>query len=143
MTVTIQNFKDEAKRLRESLQSSGTTVSHSSALELVSKQKGYRDWNTALASIGNQPSGPPVWVGQLVEGEYLGQSFTAEVIGLQSQLQPDRWRITLDLSEAVDVVKFDSFSAFRKRISATVNHDGRTMEKTSDGVPQLVLEIPN
>lgn len=141
MKNTIQTLKDEAKRLRGSLQKSGKTVSHSAALELVAKQKGYRDWNTALASIGNEPSGPPVWLGQMIEGKYLGQKFTAEVIGVRNQLQPDRWRITLDLAEAVDVVTFDSFSAFRKRISATVNQSGKTTEKTSNGIPQLVLDL--
>ncbi|MGB7288244.1 MAG: glyoxalase superfamily protein [Salaquimonas sp.] len=142
MTFTIQTLKDEARRLRVTLENTGTVVTHSGSLELVAKQKGYRDWNTALASIGNRPSGPPVWIGQLVEGEYLGQKFMAEVIGVQSQLQPGRWRVTLDLSEAVDVVKFESFSAFRKRISANITADGRTVEKTSDGVPQLVLGLP-
>ena len=50
-----------------------------------------------------------------------------------------RYRISLDLDEAVDVVTFDSFSAFRKRINATVGRDGMTFEKTSNQKPQLEI----
>ena len=141
MTNLIQELKDEARRLRDGLKLAGKPISHSASLELIAKQKGYRDWNTIHASIGNKPEGPPVWIGQLVEGSYLGQRFTAEVLGVQSQLKHGRWRITLDLAEPVDVVKFDSFSAFRRRISATIGTDGKTVEKTSNGVPQLALDL--
>nr|WP_237028953.1 glyoxalase superfamily protein [Phaeobacter porticola] len=54
-----------------------------------------------------------------------------------------RRRVTLHLEEPVDVVKFDSFSALRQRINGTIGWDGRSVERTSDGVPQLVLELPN
>ena len=141
MTNSIQLLKDEARRLRQSLGAGGTILTHSQSLELIAKQKGHKDWNTLYASVGNQQEGPPVRVGQLVEGTYLGQAFTAEVLGVQSQISHGRWRITLDLAEPVDVVKFDSFSAFRRRINATVNSEGKTSEKTSDGIPQLVLKL--
>lgn len=142
MTNSIKELKEEARRLRQNLTTAGTSLTHSQSLELVARQKGHKDWNTLFAAIGNRPEGPPVWIGQLVEGTYLGQSFTAEVLGIQSQLSHGRWRITLDLAEAVDVVKFDSFSAMRRRISATINSDGKTSEKTSDGNPQMVLNLP-
>jgi hypothetical protein len=141
MTNSIKELKEEARRLRQNLTMAGTSLSHSQSLELVAKQKGHKDWNTLFASIGNKPEGPPVWIGQLVEGTYLGQRFTAEVLGVQSQLSHGRWRITLDLAEPVDVVKFESFSSMRRRISATINSDGSTSEKTSDGIPQMVLDL--
>lgn len=146
MTNTITELKDEARRLRASLADAGKSVSHSQSLELVARQKGYRDWNTLHAKLGhaigaNRPSGPPVYIGQLVEGVYLGQQFTAEVLGIQLQNGGSRYRITLDLAEPVDVVTFDSFSSFRRRISATVNADGKTSEKTSNGKPQLELKL--
>lgn len=141
MTNSIQELKDEARRLRDGLANTGTVVSHSKSLELVAKQKGYRDWNTLYGSLGNQPPGPPVQIGQTVEGTYLGQPFTAAVLGVHCQSHAGRYRITLDLAEPVDVVTFESFSAYRRRISATVNSDGSTSEKTSNGKPQLTLNL--
>ena len=54
--------------------------------------------------------------------------------------QPGRYRLTMKFDAPVDVVTFDSFSAFRQRVTATVDENGRTIEKTSNGVPQLELE---
>jgi len=141
MTNFIDELKNEARRLRDSLAHSAAPVSHSQSLELIAKQKGYRDWNTVHAAIGNRVSGPPVEIGQKVHGTYLGQPFSAEVLGLQAQAHSNRWRITLDLAEPVDVVTFESFSAFRRRISATIGEDGQTVEKTSNGQPQLTLQL--
>jgi len=139
MTNSISELKNEARRLREGLAIAGTPVSHSGSLELIAKQKGYRDWNTIHAAMGNGPASQPVTIGQMVEGIYLGQAIKGEVLGVQSQLQPGRWRITLQLAEPVDVVTFDSFSAFRHRLIATINSDGTTSEKTSNGAPQMAL----
>lgn len=141
MTQSIEEMKAEARRLRDSLASGGNPVSHSRSLELVARQKGYRDWNTAHAAIGNRPSRPPVEIGRKVTGTYLGQHFTGRVLGIQGQLQPDRFRLTLQLDEPVDVVTFDSFSSYRHRLTATINADGRTSEKTSNGQPHLVLDL--
>jgi len=133
------DLKAQAKRLRDTLSAQGKPVSHSEALELVAKQLGYRDWNTLHAAVGNRPA-PPLTLGDRVRGTYLGQPFDGDVIGVQS-LTGGRVRVTLEFDDPVDVVKFDSFSAFRKRVSATVNADGRTAERTSDGKPQLELKV--
>ncbi len=141
MSISIQSMKDQAKRLRASLAENGETVGHSHALELVARQHGYRDWNTAHAALGNRPSGPPVELGGKARGRYLGQPFTAKVIGIQSQLAPGRWRVELQFDEPVDVVTFESFSAYRSRVSAVIDADGRTIEKTSNGVPHMALDL--
>ena len=141
MSSSIQNLKDQAKRLRASLAGSGEPISHSQSLELVARQHGYRDWNTAHAALGNRPSGPPVQLGGNARGRYLGQPFTAKVIGVRSQLTPGRWQVELQFDEPVDVVTFDSFSSFRSRVSAVIDADGRTVEKTSNGVPHMVLDL--
>jgi len=140
-SISLQSLKDQAKRLRASLAETGEQVSHSRALELVARQHGYRDWNTAHAMIGNRPYGPPVELGGKARGRYLGQQFEATVIGVTSQLTPGRWRIELRFDEPVDVVTFDSFSSFRSRVAVTVDADGRTTEKTSNGVPHMVLDL--
>ncbi|MEN8685342.1 glyoxalase superfamily protein, partial [Marivita sp.] len=41
--------------------------------------------------------------------------------------------------EPVDVVHFDSFSNFRKRVQCVVGPSGTTKEKTSNGQPHVVL----
>jgi hypothetical protein len=139
MKTSIEDMKEQARRLRGTLDATGMKVSHAQALELVARQHGHRDWNTAHALSGNTPPGPPVAMMQQVAGRYLGQAFTGTVIGVMAQGAPDRWKITLQLDEPVDVVTFESFSSFRHRITATINADGRTSEKTYNGEPHLVL----
>ncbi|RKR04027.1 glyoxalase superfamily protein [Maricaulis maris] len=134
-------LKAQAKRLRKALEAEGNFVSHSEALELLARQMGYRDWNTLSAAAGNRPD-TPLAVGGRVSGHYLGQAFQADIIGLQSIAGgAGGWRVSLALDEAVDVVKFDSFSAFRQRINGTIGRDGRSVAHTSDGTPHLQLSL--
>lgn len=51
------------------------------------------------------------------------------------------FRLVLDLDEAVDVVRFDSFSNYRKRIRAVIGPNGHSKERTSDGVPHVRLDL--
>ena len=133
-------LKAQAKRLRKSLEAEGNFLTHSETLELVASQYGYRDWNTLHAAAGNRPA-EPLFVGAKVSGTYLGQTFTGEVKSLSRLNDGARYRLTLDLDKAVDVVTFESFSAFRKRINGTINRDGRSASKTSNGRPHLELAL--
>jgi len=136
---TTAEAKDHAKRLRAQLDEQGTTISHANALELVAHQYGFGDWNAFHAAIGNRP--PDGWfVGGRVQGTYLSQPFEATVIAVEI-LRPGWFRLTLDLDDAVDVVTFDSFSNFRKRITGVVGPGGTSRERTSDGVSHLKLDI--
>ena len=137
--LSLDALKSQAKELRKSLTWEGRDVTHGQALELVAKSHGFRDWNTLHATIGNAPR-PPVVVGQIVQGRYLGQEFVGEVLGVRV-LTEGRYRVTFDFAEAVDVVTFDSFSNFRKRVSKTVDSTGRSFDRTSDGQPHIVLSI--
>ena len=139
-SLTLEDLKTQAKRLRATLQSEGNIVTHSKSLELIASQYGYRDWNTLHAAIGNGPPTASVTLGQRVCGHYLGQKFVGEVLGVK-MLGPDRYRLTLHFNEPVDVVTFGSFSAFRSRVSCTINARGITREKTSNGKPQLQLSL--
>ena len=136
---TLDAARAQAKALRATLAAEGREITHSAALELIAKSHGLRDWNTLHAAIGNTPP-PPVTLGQIVEGRYLGQPFTAEIIGI-TQLSEGRYEITLDLAEPVDVVTFDSFSAFRQRVTATIDAKGVSPRHTSNGRPHLVLDL--
>lgn len=139
---TLEALKAQAKRLRASLAGDGQVVGHSRALELIAAQHGYRDWNTLHAALGNSAAaGPPVAIGERVSGRYLGQAFDGKVVGIQSLTPPDRYRVTVDFNQPVDVVTFDSFSAYRKRVSSIVDRSGVSAERTSNGQPQMQLDL--
>ncbi|VVN71977.1 glyoxalase superfamily protein [Pseudomonas fluorescens] len=48
---SIEQAKQMAKRLRASLETRNQALPHSTALELVAQQLGYKDWNTASALL--------------------------------------------------------------------------------------------
>lgn len=139
---SIDDLKAQAKRLREAMAERGTPVSHSAALELVAQQHGMRDWNTlsARAQKPNTSLVSRLAIGSAVRGRYLDQPFTGKVLALQG-LADGSYRITLHFDEPVDVVTFESFSAFRQRVNAQIDEDGVSPRKTSNGVPHLVLDL--
>ncbi|HEY6815460.1 MAG TPA: glyoxalase superfamily protein [Croceibacterium sp.] len=58
-TLTIDDAKAMARRLRGAMETRGLAASHSDALELVAAQLGHRDWNTASAALdASEPAGP-------------------------------------------------------------------------------------
>lgn len=135
---SVTDAKNMAKRLRLHLSAQGVELSHAQALERVSHQYGFRDWNTFHATIQNLA--PDGWhAGGRVSGRYLSQPFTATVLDAEP-LRRGWYRLVLDLDEAVDVVRFESFSNRRKRLHVVVGPGGRSRERTSDGVPHLQLD---
>ncbi|KQV63994.1 glyoxalase superfamily protein [Rhizobium sp. Root1220] len=138
----IDELKAQAKRLRQAMETRGTAVSHSTALELVAQQHGVRDWNT-LTALSSKPNADPVTllsVGSQVRGRYLNQPFSGKVLAL-AETGGGLHKITIHFDEPVDVVTFDSFSAFRQRVSAQIDGSGASPRKTSNGLPQLILSI--
>ncbi|MDO3432419.1 glyoxalase superfamily protein [Rhizobium sp. CBN3] len=138
----IEELKAQAKRLRQAMNDRGTALTHSAALEMIARQHGVRDWNTlaALAAKPNAAAKTPLFVGAHIRGRYLNQPFTGEIISL-SALPGGLHRITIHFDEALDVVTFESFSAFRRRVTAQIDGDGVSPRKTSNGVPHLVLDL--
>lgn len=134
----IEQAKRRARELRIEQAQKGQKISHSQALELTSRELGYRDWNTATARLSNHPD-LEVQVGDHVRGTYLKQPFTARILSVTEQGQGAYFQLTLDLDEAVDVVTFDSFSSYRKRVRGRVNARGDSPSKTSDGQPHLSI----
>lgn len=137
---SLDALKDQAKRLRSRLASEGEEISHSKSLELIAAQYGCRDWNTLHAAAGNRPPFNPWMLGSRVRGHYLGQAFEAEILSARVLGATGRYRLTFRFDEPVDVVTFESFSAFRQRVTATLDESGRTVESTSNGRPHLELE---
>ncbi|MGR9476382.1 glyoxalase superfamily protein [Rhizobium leguminosarum] len=146
MTTTypaIEELKAQAKRLRQAMNDRGTPLTHSAALEMLARQHGARDWNTlaALAAKPNTAPKTPLFVGAHIRGRYLNQPFTGEVLALSALPGGDLHRITIHFDEPVDVVTFESFSAFRQRVNAQIDADGVSPRKTSNGVTHLVLDL--
>lgn len=145
---TTGDYKAQAKRLRSAMASQGTPISHSRALELIAEAHGARDWNTLAARTPALPQSAVrpatnrafLQVGARVGGHYLGQPFTGEVLAVSSLGNSGRYKLEIHFDEPVDVVTFDSFSAFRRRIRATVDENGTSPQRTSNGQPHLVIE---
>src|ERR1700712_4724688 len=123
---TVDELKLQAKRLRQAMADRGNPVAHSGALELVAQQHGARDWNTlsARAPREHPDDGPAFAVGRRVGGRYLNQDFEGRVLSLTALPGGELFNIAIQFDKPVDVVTFDSFSAFRQRIRAQVDAKG-------------------
>ena len=131
--------KEQAQLLRAKMAEDGSPIGHAKSLELVAHQYGLRDWNTLFAAIGNGP--PKGWaIGDQISGTYLSQQFRASVISI-TMVRPEWFRLELDLDEAVDVVRSDKFSNWRKRIRGVVGPKGHSVERTSDGQAHLQIDL--
>jgi hypothetical protein len=129
-------LKAQAKTLRRDMAARGQTMSHAEALETIAHQWGARDWNTAVAlSAQSTPGWPP---GMRVSGRYLGHPFEG-VVKAARQSASGFWSLTLRFDAAIDVVSSAHFSSYRRQVNATVNAEGHSPQKTSDGQPHLVL----
>jgi len=136
---TLAEAKNLAKALRKRLANEGAVLGHSQALERIAQDHGFRDWNGFCAATNTSHS--DVWrIGARVSGRYLSQPFAAIVLSSQ-QLRPGWYRLVLDLDEAVDVVRFESFSNLRKQIRVEIGPAGHSKERTSDGRPHVELDL--
>ncbi|MGR3760737.1 glyoxalase superfamily protein [Roseobacteraceae bacterium NS-SX3] len=136
---TLAEAKALAKSLRQALAEAGTAISHSQALEMVARQNGARDWNTLHARLA-AAAPPPLGLHSKVRGLYLGQRFTGQITALSKA--GAGYAISIQLDQPVDTVRFESFSNMRRRIRGVVGADGRALRKTSDGMPQLIIDLP-
>lgn len=136
--MTLDQVKAQAKALRAALQAQGNVINHAQALELVARQHGAKDWNTLHARLALRNAPPELALGDRVQGRYLGQAFAGRIIGLSGPASHRQIEIRFD--QPVDVVQFDSFSNLRQQIRATIDENGRSHRRTSDGLPQLVVE---
>ena len=132
----VSELKTQARRLRTQLRDSGVALSHGQALDLLARQHGLRDWNTLSALAGNEIR---LQVGDRVTGTYLGRAFAGVVKSLTVMDDAGYRRISVHFDMPVDVVRFDSFSSFRQRVTGLIGPDGQSPRKTSDGQPQLVV----
>ena len=141
--TTREQAKARAREIRAVETLAGHAISHSAALERVAQELGYRDWNTASARLSNLPE-VPVQVGDRVSGLYLKKPFEGVVLAVRDIGGGSAFEVTLHFDEPVDVVEFESFSAYRQRVTATISADGSSWSKTSDGHPHMrLLSVAN
>lgn len=134
----LANLKAEARRYRASHAAQGRTLSHGRALELVARQHGFANWNTAAAKAKAHPVPQLLVAGKQVHGRYFGHDFSGR-IAAATQVDEDEIFLTIDLVTPIDVVESAHFSAQRKRISGIVDGKGRSAAMLSSGVPQIEI----
>ena len=134
-TPSIQTLKSEAKALREEHARDGTPINHGQALEAVARRHGYRDWNTASATLPERVA-IPVEVGQRVKGTYLSRPFAGLVVAMKLLADMQHYEVTVKFDRPVNVSKF-SWPIERHRVTATIGLDGVSLAHTSDGEPHM------
>jgi hypothetical protein len=135
-TVSAQTLKAEAKTLREARAQSGQPVTHAAALEEVSRNHGYRDWNTARAALPDRVV-VPFQVGMRVKGYYLERPFRGLLIGVKLLSNMQNYTVTVLFDEPVNVTPNFMFAAHRHRVTATIDVHGITPALRGNGQPQM------
>jgi hypothetical protein len=138
-TVSAQTLKSEAKALRAQRARAGSPMTHSQALEEVARAHGYRDWNTARASVPDRVA-VPFQLGQRVTGLYLEQPFAGLLIGVQLLSDMRHYTVTIQFDAPVNVTPNFMFAAYRHRVVATVDVHGRSPALRGNGHPQMVMQ---
>ena len=134
-TPSIQTLKSEAKALREDRARDGAPINHGQALEEISRRHGYRDWNTASATLPERVA-IPVQVGQRVKGTYLSRPYAGLVVAMKLLADMQHYEVTVKFDRPVNVSKF-SWPIERQRVTATIGLDGVSLARTSDGEPHM------
>lgn len=137
-TPSARTLKAEARALREDRARAGESLSHGAALEEVARAHGYRDWNTARAALPDRVA-VPFQVGMRVKGFYLEQPFKGRLLGVQLALDMQHFTVTVQFDEPVDVTPNLTFSAYRQRVTATVDAHGVSPARRGNGQPQMRL----
>ena len=135
---SVQTLKSEAKALREERIAAGESLTHGAALEAVAKAHGFRDWNTARASLPDRVA-TPFQIGQRVHGSYLEQPFKGILLGVQMMSDQQHFKLTVLFDEPVNVTPNFMFAALRQRVVATVDLHGVSPALRGNGRPQMIV----
>ena len=131
------SLKSQAKSWRRQRETLGASVTHGEALEAVARLHGFRDWNTACGLLPESDPAPFVPGGR-VAGTYLGQPFEGIIVGARP-LSPGHTSVTVLFDAPVNVTPSSPYSHIRRRVTATLDDDGHSPSRTSDGQPHMCL----
>lgn len=140
---SIDEAKARAAHLRKLAAGESRALSHGIALEIVAKEQGAQDWNTLRARLAKSGTVSKnldflaLRPGSVVEGRYMNQPFTGRIV--EAAGEGEGLRVAIHLDRAVDTVTFASFSNMRRRIRGTIGKKGQSAERTSDGIPHLLI----
>ena len=137
--LTMSRVKQQAQTLRQELSADGISITHSRALECLARMNQFKDWNTFRAKLHHDKPRRKLAAGMRVSASYLGRAVSGKLLDVTPYGTQGFNRIVLELDAPVDVAASEHFSAMRHRISAEISPEGRTIETTSDGQPQLVI----
>lgn len=138
---SLKELKIQARRLRAEMANHSEPISHSQSLEMIARQRGFRDWNTIHASLSNRPALEALSLGEVVTGQYMGQAFRGELVAIRTLKRGHSYYVSIQADKAIDVVTFDSFSNFRRRLSCTLDQSGISPAKTSNDQPHMILDL--
>lgn len=164
MNLTLNDAKMAARALRHTLADTDISISHSRALEIVSQQLGYTDWNTASAKLTahRNDSGAAVPVLR-IQDEALAREFYLDYLGFviewEHRFEPEmplyirvrRDETMLDLSEhhgdgtpgTVVWVPVGSADTFHADISGRANRRLRPgIDRKAPGGPTIEITDP-
>lgn len=134
-TPTLEQLKSEAKALRAACPAEHP-ITHCEALEAVARKHGFANWNIARARARAPFDRNKLTVGNEVIGNYLGQPFKG-VLSAVRMMPGEMTRVVISLENPIDVVRFRSFSSFRRRLTAVLSSSGICPNTTSDGTAHL------
>ena len=134
----MNEAKAFARSLRRDMATNGEHITHARALEITAQRMGFKDWNTLAARLGPRATFHPQ-LGDKLRGIYLKQPFAGELISVSSLNNGSHFQVTIKLDKPVDVVQFESFSALRYRLNATLDNRGLSPARTSNGEPQMII----
>lgn len=143
MIHSVEQAKARAVYLRKMAADKGQLLSHGKALEMVAKEQGAQDWNTLVARLVKVKAAKrtidfdALHRGAMVEGRYMNQPFRGRIVDASEDGQ--RIRLAIHLDQAVDTVTFASFSNMRRRVQGTIGKDGQSAERTSNGIPHIMI----
>ena len=89
---TVENAKRMAKSLRASLMGQAHEISHSASLEIVARQLGFKDWNTASAMLPHEPASPAITLERAIPilrmfDEAKAREFYLEFLGFSVEFE--------------------------------------------------------
>jgi hypothetical protein len=97
---------------------------------------GMRDWNTLAEKT--DVSAVQWRVGMRASGRYLGYPFSGVIKA--ARLDPTGlWSLAVRFDAPMDVVESEHFSSLRQQVNCTVNAQGASPQKTSNGQPQMII----
>lgn len=132
----VKNTGKHERFTRAVISSSANLLARSRSRENYSHSDDSQSRNNKV-----RPTLATLKLGDRVQGVFMGQRFQGHLVGIVPLAASQNYHIGIQLNQAIDVVTFESFSNFRRRLNCVVDKDGISTAKTSDDRPHMKLEL--